>query len=278
MFGYIVVNKEELKIKEWNRYHAYYCGLCHSLHEVAGVKARMTVSYDLTFLGILLDDLYDCQKEEGECRCIVHPVKKHAYVKGDALRYAAKMNLLLCYDNLLDDWRDDRNAASALAAASIRKARMQIAKEYPRQTKAVEQYIEKLHLCEEKRETNLDAAAGLTGEMMAELFCWKEDEWQQDLRGLGFYLGKFIYLMDAYEDMEKDKKRGNYNPFLLSRGQVKNEDLAKQCLNMMAASAAEYFERLPLVENLEILRNILYAGIWGKFEKIKAKREKEEKA
>lgn len=277
MFGYIAVNKDELKIKEWNRYRAYYCGLCHSLKEAAGTKARMTVSYDMTFLTMLLDDLYDCEKAEGECRCVVHPVKKHSYVKSAASLYAAKMNLLLCYDNLLDDWRDERNAAAAMAAATIRSARMRIAKEYPRQTKAVEQYIEKIHACEEKRETNLDVAAGLTGEMLAELFCWKEDEWQKDLRGLGFYLGKFIYLMDAFEDMEKDHKKGNYNPFLLSRGQIKNVDLAEHSLNMMAAGAAEYFERLPLVENVEILRNILYAGIWGKFEKVRAKREKEEK-
>ena len=82
--------------------------------------------------------------------------------------------------------------------------------------------------------------------------------------------------MDAYEDIEKDDKKGNYNPFLLTRGQIKNENLAEQSLNMMAAGAAEHLERLPLVENLEILRNILYAGIWGRFEKIKAKREKEE--
>ena len=80
--------------------------------------------------------------------------------------------------------------------------------------------------------------------------------------------------MDAYEDMEKDNKRGNYNPFLLSRGRQKNAELAEQCLNMMAASTAESFERLPLVENVEILRNILYAGIWSKFERIKCKREK----
>ena len=278
MFGYVTVNKDELKLKEWKLYHAYYCGLCHSLKEAAGTKARLTVSYDMTFLTMLLDDLYDCEKEEGDCRCVVHPVKKHTYVKSAASLYAAKMNLLLCYDNLLDDWRDDKNAASAMAAALLRRTRMQIAKEYPRQTRAVEQYIEKLHACEEKRETNLDVAAGLTGEMLAELFCWKEDEWQKDLRGLGFYLGKFIYLMDAFEDMEKDQKKGNYNPFLLSRGQVKNEEQAEQYLNMMAAGAAECFERLPLVENLEILRNILYAGIWSKFEKIKAKREKEEKA
>ena len=276
MFGYVTVNQDELKMKEWKRYRAYYCGLCHALKETAGQKARLTLSYDMTFLTMLLDDLYDCKREEGECRCVVHPVKKHAYIKSTASRYAAKMNLLLCYDNLLDDWQDDRNAGAALAAAVIRKAREKVAEEYPRQTRAVENYIEKLHACEKKRETNLDAAAGLTGEMLAELFCWKEDEWQADLRGLGFYLGKFVYLMDAYEDIEKDDKKGNYNPFLLTRGQIKNENLAEQSLNMMAAGAAEHLERLPLVENLEILRNILYAGIWGRFEKIKAKREKEE--
>ena len=275
MFGYVTVNKEELRIKEWNRYHAYYCGLCHALKETAGVKARMTVSYDMTFLAMLLDDLYDCEKTEGQSRCVVHPVGKHAFVKSGASQYAARMNLLLCYDNLLDDWRDDRNVFSAAAAASIRRVRMKIAEEYPRQTRAVEQYIERLKACEEKRETNLDTASGLTGEMLGELFCWKEDEWQKDLRGLGFYLGKFIYLMDAFEDMEKDRKRGSYNPFLLSRGVSKNEELAEHILTMMAASAAEHFERLPLVENVEILRNILYAGIWGRYEKIKAKREKE---
>ena len=198
MFGYVTVNQDELKIKEWKRYRAYYCGLCHTLKEVAGQKARLTLSYDMTFLTMLLDDLYDCKQEAGECRCVVHPVKKHAYIKSEASRYAAKMNLLLCYDNLLDDWQDEKNAGAALAAAAIRNARQKVAKEYPRQARAVENYIEKLHACEKKRETNLDVAAGLTGEMLAELFCWKEDEWQTDLRGLGFYLGKFVYLMDAY--------------------------------------------------------------------------------
>ena len=276
MFGYVTVNKEELKIKEWNRYHAYYCGLCHALKDVAGTKARMTVSYDMTFLAMLLDDLYDPQKTEGQRRCVVHPVGKQAFIKSEASVYAAKMNLLLCYDNLLDDWRDEHNVLSAAGAAAIRNVRMKIAAEYPRQTRAVESYIERLSVCEEKRETNLDVAAGLTGEMLGELFVWKEDEWQGELRGLGFYMGKFIYLMDAYEDMEKDARHGNYNPFLLCRGNQNNKELAESSLNLMAASAAEHFERLPLVENLEILRNILYAGIWGKFEQIKAKREKEE--
>ena len=277
MFGYITVNREELKIKEWERYHAYYCGLCHSLKDVAGTKARMTVSYDMTFLAMLLDDLYDCKKQEGMRRCVTHMAKKHAFVLSDASLYAAKMNLLLCYDNLLDDWKDERNPAAYAGAMMIRGARKRIAEEYPRQTRAVELYIEKLHACEERKEPNLDMAAGLTGEMLGELFCWKEDEWHEELYQMGFYLGKFIYLMDAYEDMEKDAKKGNYNPFLLCKGSVYNKELAEESLNMMAAKAAESFERLPLVENVEILRNILYAGVWGKYEMVKAKREKGEK-
>lgn len=277
MFGYITVNRNELKIKDWERYHAYYCGLCHALKEVAGTKARMTVSYDMTFLTMLLDDLYDFEKEEGKKRCVVHMAKKHDFVMSEASLYAAKMNLLLCYDNLLDDWQDERNPVAFASAMLIRNARTRIAREYPRQTRAVENYIEKLHACERKKNPNLDVAAGLTGEMLGELFCMREDEWRTELYEIGFYLGKFIYLMDAYEDMEKDAKKGNYNPFLLCRGEIENKDLAEESLNMMAAKTAESFEKLPLVENVEILRNILYAGIWGKFEMIKAKREKGEK-
>ncbi len=276
MFGYITVNKKELKIKDWDRYHAYYCGLCHALKEVAGTKARMTVSYDMTFLAMLLDDLYDCEKQEGMRRCTVHMTKKE-FVLSEASLYAAKMNLLLCYDNLMDDWKDDKNPTAYAAAKVLSGTRKRIAQEYPRQARAVDDYIKKLHDCENSKHTNLDAAAGLTGEMLGELFCWKEDEWRSDLYQTGFYLGKFIYLMDAYEDMEKDEKHGGYNPFLLSHDGTSNEELAEESLTMMAAGAAEAMERLPLVENIEILRNILYAGIWGKYEMIKAKREKGEK-
>lgn len=276
MFGYVTVNKKELKIKDWERYHAYYCGLCHALGEVAGLKGRVTVSYDMTFLAILLDDLYDFEKQEGKRRCVTHPIKQHEFVLSEASLYAAKMNLLLCYDNLLDDWNDDKNPGAAAGAALLKKARQKIVREYPRQAEAVRVYLEKLHVCEAEQEPNLDVAAGLTGEMLGELFCYKEDEWRDELYHTGFYLGKFIYLMDAFEDMEKDTKKGSYNPFLLQE-ESKREAIAEQSLNMMAAGAAESFERLPLVENVEILRNILYAGIWGKYEMIKAKREKEEK-
>ncbi|MGN0507443.1 MAG: DUF5685 family protein [Lachnospiraceae bacterium] len=274
MFGYITVNKEKLKIREWNRYHAYYCGLCRSLKESAGQKGRMTLTYDMTFLAILLDSLYDCTRKEGQARCAVHPAKKYAYVQSEASNYAADMNILLCYDNLLDDWQDEKSVGAAAAARALRSAKRRIAKQYPRQAEAVEAYLKKLHETEQEQSPDLDRASGETGEMLAEVCVWREDEWQDELRELGFYLGKFIYLMDAYEDMEKDKKKGNYNPFLLVQGTEDTEELAKRVLTMMAAKTAEAFERLPIVDNAELLRNILYAGIWGKFEAVHIKRSK----
>ena len=107
---------------------------------------------------------------------------------------------------------------------------------------------------------------------MAEIFSWKKDLWSKDLRRLGFYLGKFIYLCDAWDDREQDGGNGCYNPFLASEHSYTEEDIA-QILTMMAAEAARSFERLPVVEDAEILRNILYSGIWVKYRARKKEQE-----
>ena len=279
MFGYITVNKKELKIKEWERYHAYYCGLCHSLKEVAGAKARMTVSYDMTFLAMLLDDLYDCEKKEGKRRCPVHPAKQQEYVMSEASRYSAKMNLLLCYDNLLDDWKDEKKYSKVYMANMISKYYLKFAEQYPRQAKAIESYMENLSIYERKKETNIDLVAGLTGEMLGEVFAWKEDEWYQELKTLGFYMGKYIYLMDAYEDIDKDEKKDNYNPLRsLKKDNPKDfETLTRLMMTSMMSECAKSFERLPILLHADILRNILYSGVWTKYEYIQLKKKKRTK-
>ena len=108
---------------------------------------------------------------------------------------------------------------------------------------------------------------------MAEIFAWRQDEWEQDLRSMGFFLGKFIYLMDAYEDVEQDQKTGNYNVFLRMSQQEGFEQNSERILSMMMSECARAFERLPIVENAEILRNILYSGVWRRFELVKGRRE-----
>jgi len=273
MFGYITVNKEELKVKDFERYHSYYCGICRDLKQSCGELARMTLTYDMTFLAILLTGLYEEKSSQERHFCVLHPMQKRPCTRNRYTSYAADMNILLVYHNLMDDWQDEKKRGSLGAARLLRRSYLKTASRYPRQVRAIRRYLKELHRAEEERVEDIDLAAGLTGQLMEEIFVYQEDIWSSDLRKVGFYLGKFIYLMDAYEDLPKDQKTGNYNPFLPAAGRPDYEESALQILTMMAASASKAFEKLPVLENVDILRNILYAGIWTKYKMLRAEKE-----
>ena len=286
MFGYIKPYRPELKIREAEDYKAVYCGLCKELGRSYGFFARMTLSYDFAFMAMLFMSLDEnaCPSFE-KCSCIAHPFRKQCRcTKNEALSLAAKAAMILTYYKVKDDLSDKGflNKAKALLllpfASSARKKALSSGTEAEFIDKAAEKMIEEQKAVEERKSPLSDEAAEPTAKFLSEIMrLGGNGENEKVLERFGYLLGRYIYLCDALDDLEDDRKKGNYNPFLLTRGQIKNEELAEHSLNMMAAGAAEHFERLPLVENLEILRNILYAGVWGKFEKIKAKREKEEK-
>lgn len=273
MFGYVTINKEELKLKDYQKYQAYYCGVCQELKESFGQSGRLTLTYDMTFLAVLLSGLYEDATRREEHFCVVHPTKKHPCLRNEFTAYVSDMNILLAYYNLLDDWEDERKKKSYMAAQVLKNSCLKVAERYPRQTEAVQTYLKKLHACEEQNSADLDLAAGLTGEVLSEIYAYREDIWSEDLRQLGFYIGKFIYLMDAYEDLEKDKKSGNYNPFKFLEETMEFHKTAEDILTMMAAAASRAFERLPIIENVDILRNILYIGIWNKYDMAKVKKK-----
>ena len=276
MFGYITVNRAELKVKESAAYDAYYCGLCHALHGLHGRAGQLTLTYDMTFLVILLNGVYEHEMHEKTGRCLVHPMKKHTERWNDFSSYCADMNILLAYHNLLDDWQDDRKLSRYAAAQLLSKTYRGIREKYPRQHQAVVDYMKALSVCEKSCSDNVEEAACLTGKMLAEIFVCREDAWASDLRQMGFFLGKFIYLMDAYEDMEKDHKHNRYNPFLMMKEQSGDdfETFCRLLLTSMVQEAAKAFERLPIIMYTEILRNVLYSGIWTKYEYIRCKKEK----
>ncbi len=273
MFGYIAIHKPELLVKDLDTYQAYYCGLCHALKERLGKRAQLTLSYDMTFLALLLTGLYEPRTRKS-CRiCLLHPARRHPTMENACLDYAADMNLLLSYYNLMDDWLDERKAKSRLLAVSLRPAVREIARRYPRQRQAVRRYLRSLRDCERKASGDLDYVAGLTGEMLGEIFVWKEDVWAPRLRRMGFFLGKFIYLMDAYEDLEGDRKKGLYNPWLPLSGREDFQETVEGVLNMMMGECSLAFEQLPILQNTAILRNVLYSGVWSRYEKIKENRK-----
>lgn len=272
MFGYIIVNQPELKIKEFELYRSFYCGLCQVLRKRFGKKGQMTLTYDLTFLVLLLTDLYAQEPENGMCRCIAHPVEKHPTRISDYTEYAADMNLLLSYYQCLDDWEDDKKVSKKAASAVLHHDFLQVSKKYPDKAETIEKWMVKLHTYEGNHAGSIDEAAGCFGQIMAEIFAVRHDEWEQDLRQMGFYLGKFIYLMDAYEDVEADEKSGSYNPLLTMWHEDDFEERCNQILTMMLAEACKSFERLPLIDYVSILRNILYSGVWCRYEAVRKKR------
>lgn len=275
MFGYIIVNKPEMKFKEFDFYQSFYCGLCRVLKEQYGKSGQMTLSYDMTFVIMLLTSLYEPEVTESSCKCIAHPFEKHPTRINEFTRYAADMNLLLTYYKCLDDWEDERKVTKGTMAFALRKKFREITESYPKKAELIQERMKDIRQCEQERSMNLDEVSGYFGEIMGEVLACREDEWEADLRRMGFFLGKFIYLMDAYEDIEKDKKTGNYNLFLQDYGKEDFEKKAGDVLNMMMAECSKAFERLPIVENTEILRNILYSGVWCRYELVKKKRERE---
>lgn len=273
VFGYIIVNKQELKFKEFDLYRSYYCGLCQVLKEKYGKTGQMTLTYDLTFFVLLLTDLYQQEPEPTLSRCLVHPLEKHLTRISSFTDYAADMNLLLSYYQCLDDWNDDRKVSRKAASLLLQRHFKRISKAYPAKAAQIEKWLVQFHTYEENKAEDIDAAAGCIGQIMAEIFAFRPDEWEAELRHMGFYLGKFIYLMDAYEDLEDDQKTGNYNPLLPLKEQADFEEQCRQILTMMLAEACKSFERLPLADHVTILRNILYSGVWCRYELANQKRK-----
>lgn len=261
MFGYVVINKPELKFKEFDIYKGYYCGLCHSLKKRHGIAGQITLTYDMTFLALLLTSLYAPEIKEEHHRCISHPLSRHQMFSSAYTDYVADMNVILAYYKSLDDWKDDHNVVK-LAFSSLLKHKCKLYKE---KSLAISDLLNQLQEYEKADETNIDLVAGTFGKIMSIVCTPHDDEWAPSLQRLGFFLGKFIYILDAYKDIEKDIKKNSYNPFKSICNEPDFNDRIEQMLNMMMAECSKEFEYLPIIDNVNILRNILYAGVWTKY-------------
>lgn len=273
MFGYVTICEPELKVKDLKAYKACYCGLCKSLKEQYGSIGQLTLTYDMTFVILLLTSLYEVELKQSMHRCKVHPVKKQVMLQNEFSEYAADMNILLSYYHLKDDWQDEKKVSGFLGCAVFRKKAQALAKKYPRQSHVIRRELKLLEIYEKEDRQEIDLTAGCTGRLMEEILVYRKDMWEEPLRKIGFYLGKFIYIMDAYEDLEKDLKDGNYNPLKTLREQADYEERCGQILNMMMAECSAAFERLPCLKGADILRNILYAGVWNRYNKIQKEKD-----
>lgn len=278
MYGYVRVYQPELRFREYDAYRACYCGLCGALHQQYGAAARWTLSYDMTFLILLLTGLYEPEEKQKKSRCAVHPFRKQLHLCSEITAYAADMSILLYQEKCMDDWQDEHKPTRLAAAGILRRGSRKAKRKYPQKAAHIQEQLRQLHLLEEQGETNPEIPAGCFGTLLAELFVWKQDEWEETLRSVGFYLGKFIYLLDAYDDLEQDRKKNCYNPLRsMADTDLNFHQTCESLLQMMMAECAAAFERLPIIHYDELLRNILYAGVWSKFHQRKKEYEEQEK-
>lgn len=277
MFGYVTAQEPELKVKEFHKYRGYYCGLCQQLKKSYGHLGQLTLTYDMTFLIMVLTSLYEIEPTARRGICKVHPVKKQLFLNNEFTEYAADMNLILAYYHLVDDWKDERKASGLLGSKVLKRRVKKAIRKYPRQSQVIQKELEQLSSYEREGSTKIDEPAGCFGRLMAELFLYKEDLWEDRLRRMGFFLGKYIYIMDAYDDLEEDIKEENYNPlkklYKEAKDQAEYEEKCHNMLCMMLGEAAAAFEELPLLIDVDILRNILYDGVWKRYRKIQQNQE-----
>lgn len=279
MFGYVIVHKPELKFKEFDIYKGYYCGLCRSLKKRHGICGQLTLTYDMTFLAMLLSSLYKPDLKDEMHRCIIHPAGKHRMIQTVYTDYVSDMNVLLSYFKSLDDWNDEHNVLKLAFSKMLKKDALNGFHDYSKQfidyrkkASTIQSLLHELELCERENISDIDTVSGLFGKIMAVLFVPKEDEWSDSLKRIGFFMGKFIYILDAYDDLEKDLKHNSYNPFKSISVDKDFDEKIKSMLKMMIAEATKEFEFLPILENADILRNILYAGVWQKYYQIRDKK------
>ena len=267
-----MANLPELEKALQKRYMQAYCGICRQIRTRCSNTARLSLSYDMAFLALLLMSLYEPEETTGNRACKLHPIHPRPWTDCNIIGYCADMNVALAYYNCMDDYADEGKLTSKLAAGQLAPALPRIRESYPRQCDAIERCIAQLSALEKENCQNPDAPAGCFGALMAELLVWQEDLWAPTLREIGMALGRFIYLADAAVDYRRDLRKKQYNPFI-AMGTGLDWARWEQYLVLAMARCTDYYERLPLVQDKKLLDNILYSGVWIEYRRRQGKKD-----
>ena len=279
MFGYVTIYRKGLGKEELDRYQAYYCGLCQTLGQRYGLPGRMALSYDMAFTAMLLTALYEPETRFGSGRCPPHPLKARPRAQNEFLEYAADMTILLAYYNCLLYTSDADRLASLRRAGQFEPLLPAIRERWPRQFSVIGEQLAALNLLEEAGSHDLDALCNAFGTLLGAVFACRQDLWTPVLEGMGRGLGGFIYLMDAYDDLEKDRKKERFNALQALAGQLSPAEYEARChelLTQQMGLCAQQFSLLPILRDTpegKLLYNTIYSGVWSKYALVKKHRE-----
>ena len=271
MFGYIAPNQDELKVRELKTYRAYYCGLCRAVKKNYGEFPRLTLNYDCAFLAMLLSGLaesVDGAFFEGHCAYKLFLKKRPIAKYTETLGFVADYEVLLSYYKLLDDWNDEKRLVGAAGSAALHHAFKRARRRNPALAAVVEDGIDKLSALEAGRCAEPDAPADAFASMLRDAVALAPGlnaPGRRAMKSLAYNIGKWIYLADAWDDREKDKKNGSYNPFLAANA---DRERASFNLHYSLNGAVNAYELLDLNSNKGVLDNIMYIGCPEKTERL----------
>ena len=275
MFGYVRIYKPELKMAEFEHDQGVYCSLCKQLGKRYGVMARMTLSYDFTFLAVFRMALSDTCTGFKKGRCTFNPLKKRTCCcENTHVEFAADAATLLMYHKLKDNMADNgffHSLPARLLLPFASRAKKKAAKAYPELAAHIQTCMDRQAELETSKTASLDAAAEPSAMMLAYLArMGAADEREEKIRDrFGYCLGRWIYLVDAAEDLPEDLENGSYNPYILVRGLEKGDiqavkdtrEYARFTLNACLAECLAAYNLLHVRRFDGILRNILELGM-----------------
>ncbi len=274
MFGYVTVCRECMNEDDYDTFSAYYCGLCGAIGRQCSQLSRLALSYDMTFLAIVLSALDGSEPERVYRRCAAHPTAKRGRIINDrALDYAANMGALLTYLKFADDWADDRSLRSIPARAALYGGMRRARKRFPKQCEQIFRELRRLGECERGGaliDESADCFAGILEILFTPDFAGGETE-KKILSWFGYNIGRWIYVIDAYNDIEKDRAKNRGNPLLLELNGSDKRQLAgrlKTTLTFNLNAAASAYELLDIKKNDGIIRHIIYTSLYMRQKKI----------
>ena len=271
MFGYIRPVKDELKMREFEQFKTCYCALCHTLKSEYGWLSRFYLNYDFTFLTMLLWEASDYP--EIKCaRCIASPFKKKKYCAPvKALKDCAGYSVILAWWKLRDALQDEGffgKLRARLYLILTARAYKKAAEKYPDFVVTVTEKLSRLNMLEKENSTSLDETADQFAAITAALAWELDDEARQRaLEQLLYHTGRYIYILDAVNDLKEDQAAGRYNP-VAKRFELQDDNLREEAKQTLDITLKHSISMIGLAYELitenvwaPITRNIIYLGM-----------------
>ena len=265
MFGYVTIGKKDLTEEEYKTFSSYYCGVCRATGKGASQLSRLGLSYDITFLALVLSSLTD----DGKCedgRCMLHPLQKRGFMSDIAIEYAACAGVLLTYLKLKDDLYDDKSIKALIGTLLFHGGNKKAKAKLPGEYLQIKKQLDILSSYEKEGSDSIDDTSEAFARILECLFTpdFIEDEKdRRKLAWLGYNLGRWIYAIDAVNDFNDDKKSGAYNPFV-KMGYTDFDTLAKEAelsLTLTLEGIASAFELIDFKRNRDLIGKIIYISL-----------------